>query len=61
MHVGVGVHGGERKTNAGATPIDVVLKFKILVLQQLHNRSDDRMNIKSGIDSPFMRLSRLAA
>ena len=61
MHLGVGVHSGERKSSAGAKPIEVELKFKSLVLQQLHNRSDDRMNIKSGIDSPFMRLSRLAA
>ena len=33
MHLGVGVHGGERKSNADTKPIDVVLKFKILVLQ----------------------------
>jgi len=30
------------KSKAGAKPIDVVLMFKILVLQQLHNLSDDR-------------------
>ena len=33
VHHGVGVDGGERKSNAGAKPIDVVLEFKILVLQ----------------------------
>lgn len=35
------VHEKERKSNAGAKPIDVVLMFKILVLQQLNNLSDD--------------------
>ena len=37
------VHDKERKSQAGAKPKDVVLMFKILVLQQLHNLSDDRM------------------
>lgn len=36
------VHDKERKNNAGAKPWDVVLMFKILVLQQLNNLSDDR-------------------
>ena len=34
------VHEKERKSNVGARPIDVVLMFKLLVLQQLHNLSD---------------------
>ena len=34
-----GVHEKVRKSNAGAKPLDVVLMFKILVLQQLHNLS----------------------
>ena len=37
------VHEKERKSNAGARPIDVVLMFKRLVLQQRHNLSDDRI------------------
>ena len=37
------VHEKERKSAAGAKPIDVVLMFKLLVLQQLHNLSDDRI------------------
>lgn len=37
------VHQKDRKSNAGAKPIDVVLMFKLLVLQQLHNLSDDRI------------------
>src|SRR5262249_21543285 len=32
----------ERKSNAGRKPYDPILKFKILVLQSLHNLSDDR-------------------
>ena len=47
VHLGVGLLGGERKSNAGAKPIDVVLKFKILVLQQLHNLSDPGFGIRS--------------
>ena len=43
VHHGVGVDGGERKSNAGAKPIDAVLEFKILVLQQRHNPCDDRV------------------
>ena len=30
-------HEKDRKSQAGAKPFDVVLMFKILVLQQLHN------------------------
>ena len=33
----------KRKSNAGAKPINVVLMFKMLVLQQLHNLSDERI------------------
>src|SRR6266480_2856907 len=32
----------ERKSNAGRKPYDTILKFKIMVLQSLHNLSDDR-------------------
>lgn len=32
----------ERKSNAGAKPIDAVLMFKMMVLQRLHNLSDDQ-------------------
>ena len=37
------LHEKERKSNAGAKPIDVVLMFKMRVLQQLHNLSDERI------------------
>src|SRR6478736_852579 len=32
----------QRKSNAGRKPYDTILKFKIMVLQSLHNLSDDR-------------------
>jgi IS5 family transposase len=50
-----GVHEKVRKSNAGAKPIDVVLMFKILVLQQLHNLSDDRIEYQIRDRLSFMR------
>ena len=49
------VYQKERKSNAGAKPIDVVLMFKILVLQQLHNLSDDRIEYQIRDRLSFMR------
>ena len=45
------VHEKDRKSKAGAKPIGVVLMFKVLVLRQLLNLSDDIANIKFGIAS----------
>lgn len=45
----------ERKSNAGAKPFDVVLMFKILVLQQLNNLSDDRIEYQIRDRISFMR------
>ena len=50
-----GVHEKARKSNAGAKPIDVVLMFKILVLQQLHNLSDERIEYQIRDRLSFMR------
>ena len=36
------VYAHERKSSAGRKPIDVVLMFKIVILQRLHNLSDDQ-------------------
>lgn len=36
------VHQKERKSNAGRKPFDVVLMFKVLVLQHLYNLADDQ-------------------
>ena len=49
------VYEKPRKNNAGAKPIDVVLMFKILVLQQLHNLSDDRIEYQIRDRLSFMR------
>ena len=49
------VHEKARKSNAGAKPIDVVLMFKLLVLQQLHNLSDDRIEYQIRDRLSFMR------
>ena len=49
------VHEKERKSNAGARPMDVVLMFKVLVLQQLHNLSDDRIEYQIRDRLSFMR------
>ena len=37
------IYDHERKSNAGRRPFDVVLMFKILILQSLYNLSDDEM------------------
>lgn len=49
------VHVKARKSNAGAKPIDVVLMFKVLVLQQLNNLSDDRIEYQVRDRLSFMR------
>jgi len=49
------VYEKARKSKAGAKPIDVVLMFKILVLQQLHNLSDDRIEYQIRDRLSFMR------
>jgi len=45
----------ERKSTAGAKQLDVVLMFKILALQQLHNLSDDRIEYQVRDRISFMR------
>ena len=37
------VHEKERKSNAGRKPIDVVLMFKVLILQTLYNLGDEQV------------------
>ena len=49
------IHQKDRKSNAGAKPIDVILMFKILVLQQLNNLSDDRIEYQIRDRLSFMR------
>jgi transposase, IS5 family len=49
------VYEKERKSNAGAKPFDVVVMFKVLVLQQLNNLSDDRIEYQIRDRFSFMR------
>jgi transposase, IS5 family len=51
----VRVHDKDRKSNAGGKPFDVVLMFKVLVLQQLHNLSDDGIEYQIRDRFSFMR------
>src|SRR5260221_608011 len=37
----------ERQSNAGRKPYDTILKFKIVVLQSLHNLSDEQTEYRS--------------
>ena len=49
------MHEKDRKSKAGAKPLDVVLMFKVLVLQQLHNLSDDKVEYQIRDRFNFMR------
>jgi IS5 family transposase len=49
------VHEKDRKSKAGAKPFDVVLIFKVLVLQQLHTLSDDKIEYQLRDHFSFMR------
>ena len=45
----------QRKSNAGRKPYDTILKFKIVVLQSLHNLSDERTEYLIRDRISFMR------
>jgi IS5 family transposase len=49
------VRDKERKSNAGRKPFDVVLMFKVLVLQSLYNLSDERIEFQIRDRISFMR------
>ena len=49
------MHEKDRKSQAGAKPYDVVLMFNILLLQQLHNLSDDSIGYQILDWLSFMR------
>ncbi len=49
------VHDKERKNTAGRKPYDVVLMFKILILQSLYNLSDEAMEFQVKDRLSFMR------
>ena len=45
----------ERKSNAGRKPWDEIVMFKVIVLQQLYNLSDDRIEYQIRDRLSFMR------
>ena len=49
------VHEKARRSAAGAKPYDVVLMFKMLVLQQLHNLADEKVEYMVRDRLSFMR------
>ena len=49
------VHKKDRKSNAGRRPFDVILMFKIVILQSLYNLSDDVMEYQIMDRLSFMR------
>jgi hypothetical protein len=49
------IHERERKSNAGRKAFDVILMFKILILQSLYNLSDDVMEYQIMDRLSFMR------
>ena len=49
------IYAHERKSNAGRRPFDVVMMFKILILQSLYNLSDDELEYQIMDRLSFMR------
>ena len=49
----------ERKSNAGRKPIDVILMFKLLILQQLYNISDEELEYQVKDRLSFMEFLNL--
>jgi len=54
------VRDKERKSNAGRKPFDVVLMFKVLVLQSLYNLSDEKTEFQIRDRLSFMRFLGLS-
>jgi len=44
----------ERKSNGGRKPIDVILMFKMLIIQQLYNLSDEELEYQINDRLSFM-------
>lgn len=53
------VHQKARKSNAGRKPIDVVLLFKMLILQRLYNLSDEQLEYQINDRLSFMKFLNL--
>jgi IS5 family transposase len=54
------VRDKERKSNAGRKPFDVVLMFKVLILQSLYNLSDEQAKFQIRDRLSFMRFLDLS-
>ena len=54
------IYDHERKSNAGRKPFDVVMMFKIQILQSLYNLSDDEMEYQIMDRLSFMRFLDMA-
>ena len=50
----------ERKSNAGRKPFDVIVMFKIMILQSLYNLSDDQIEFQVRDRLSFMRFMGLS-
>jgi len=50
----------ERKSNAGRKPFDVIVMFKIIILQSLYNLSDDQLEFQIRDRLSFMRFLGLS-
>jgi transposase len=53
------VHEKERKSNAGRKPIDVMILFKMLILQHLYNISDEKLEYLVNDRLSFMKFLHL--
>jgi len=53
------IRNKERKSNAGRKPFDVILMFKILILQSLYNLSDEKMEFQIKDRFSFMAFLEL--
>ena len=53
------IHQKPRKSNAGRRPLDVILMFKLLILQQLYNIGDDELESQVNDRLSFMRFLHL--
>jgi IS5 family transposase len=53
------IHDKPRKSKAGRKPIDVIVMFKLLVLQQLYNISDEELEYQVKDRLSFMRFTGL--
>jgi IS5 family transposase len=51
----------DRKSNAGRKPIDLLILFKLLILQQLYNLSDEELEYQTHDRASFRRFLGLSA